>query len=1496
MKIVDKKTVILLVTLMVIFNNCTVTYSAQDTEIFTAEPVLFVPIQEKAGFRDFTFPNLNPIGVKEDSSGNIHSWMYYIQDDLVHVYYTAVLTNGTTQFFEVDTHPAVEIFSFLMSPTLGLFFRENLVETADGSIMAVFLKTSDFGTSLMKLTWKDGIFRVDKVAVPKNVEFKGSVIGPVENNGYIEYYFPGTNTTDDSKSLFEIQFVNTTMVAFTGIKYPTVTPVGSSSKALSGVFDIGYANNSRYWLAAVRDSLFDGTLSVIQEDENGTFTVFSQYKDLNAGPSLIPVADFMLAEMMKPVLAITESGQLFSFIFGMQSDNQVRELLQWKNQTTVKLFKDMEQDPFEFAILPVIDTYKDDVRISSMGFDFTQSVFTLSADVFTFNSENMTLTRQKYQDFSFSSTFFLFVMDLKSPTMIGLVTTVSTPDFLLNEYRILNGSVAAAFIIADHLIPNVTPVIKDLVVEGEKTADSSNIVLFILMIPVFFTGIVVTAVGIFYWRWRILQFPPAISEIDLKKEVHVFARFTRTIQRSHTILWIFTKTNSRRFLNSIVVLFLPSLILMSLFVGLSSHQDHLIYSYENQNPLNDKQDLALQPGDFTWYRTMYDDELANKTISVDEWKLPRSLSQSYAIRYGCQEITEAISSITFFQLSEKRIATNPQNESQSYPFSHSIAIIEDDWLEYIESQLIEGRLPLRTGEVLLQQDWNVRPDPYNPAAVSTNWGLNSTIELYGRELDIYLNTTMPDLSQNITVVGIVRKVENLPFSTIKYWTERLNTTVSGLRSLDSVPFYMNTENASSFLTSYIRLNIIPVTHVSVRYNVFDLPRESMPAIIDKLNNLANTTLQETGFLWLGTFDDERIVSFLQGFYDSSRDLQLEGALLTMPVLILIVFLTYGALGITKSSTQEEIVRFRKEGLRTELMIVLFGFERIMTAAIAVISSILLLPFVTALFLSFVNFFEIDSNSSPPLSLNILWITALAVFVLLSIVGIYLSAKWLLEDHDWKYSRIMHGVKGDMIIIVTGLVLVIGANFFITFFQDQVSNTDNGIIDPGTELVIVTLELFAILVTTFGTMLVFSKILNRVFIGLGIIGWRLFKNPFGLIFKSIYTHISIYSNSLLVFIICFFLIIPMLILPPTISYNYQLEAYDDLGADIKVENWSSLSNETQQQVRELEHVEQVSTFFFGSVKFANTPRINIFGFDPSTFLDTTAKHESLDNYTGFNLNTLITLDSGTAMTNEDFMERNALVPGDTITLEFPHIEDVYNITLAGSYKEFPVLKHEIASLKDSDDPPLQMVITLTAVKELERLFTKNGTDNTLQTAETLQQRSAIIKADDIENVNKLKEEIKDLCGARMETVTQLINELYHPFFRTFEFIIHVSVILASLTPVLTIYILSSVLFERRKFELEVYRRSGMKRRFFIGQMTAELFITVLIPGLAGILIGLAWSTTSGPEFFGEETKNLFWVYNVPGIVLWTLLIQLSAIVLWTVKINNSARLHLKEVRS
>ena len=73
-----------------------------------------------------------------------------------------------------------------------------------------------------------------------------------------------------------------------------------------------------------------------------------------------------------------------------------------------------------------------------------------------------------------------------------------------------------------------------------------------------------------------------------------------------------------------------------------------------------------------------------------------------------------------------------------------------------------------------------------------------------------------------------------------------------------------------------------MSYINIRYDVFDLEREKIPNIINSFKTLGNQTISQTGFSWLGRLDEDRIVTFLEDYFEASRDIQLQGIVLTIP--------------------------------------------------------------------------------------------------------------------------------------------------------------------------------------------------------------------------------------------------------------------------------------------------------------------------------------------------------------------------------------------------------------------------------------------------------------------------------------------------------------------------------------------------------------------------------------------------------------------------------------
>ncbi|MFV2015208.1 MAG: hypothetical protein ACC656_07270, partial [Candidatus Heimdallarchaeota archaeon] len=490
---------------------------------------------------------------------------------------------------------------------------------------------------------------------------------------------------------------------------------------------------------------------------------------------------------------------------------------------------------------------------------------------------------------------------------------------------------------------------------------------------------------------------------------------------------------------------LPAIILLSLFTGILSHQEALLVTYENKNSLNDQEDFIYQSGDWTWGDSWYKDEFTTLTLSEVDFAIPEELSRQASIKYGLDDIAYEMSSFTYFPMFERRqfsFIEEGINQTISYPWAQQFAVIDEKWKGYFEEQLLEGRLPQAPNEVLVQESWYTLRDAASPQLpYGVIYDVNSTITIEASELDIFFNITTPGMEQDVKIVGIIRKVENQSFNEIKSWANKLNTTLPGLRFLDSLPFYTFPSLISEFLPNFSRLSLRPLSYINIRYDVFDLQREKIPNIINSFKTLGNQTISQTGFSWLGRLDEDRIVTFLEDYFEASRDIQLQGIVLTIPALLLILILTYDGLNIGKTSVQQEILRFKKEGLRTERIISLFMYERLITTLVATGFSILLVNRSTGFLLSLTGFFNVENENTPPVTQRFRLIIYLSVFFVLFIVGLIRSIQYYLAESDWRYSQDLKGMKGDLIIVVIGVTLVFAANYLSNYFQDQANLRD-----------------------------------------------------------------------------------------------------------------------------------------------------------------------------------------------------------------------------------------------------------------------------------------------------------------------------------------------------------------------------------------------------------------------------------------------------------------------
>ncbi|MHA2503525.1 MAG: hypothetical protein ACXAE3_11725 [Candidatus Kariarchaeaceae archaeon] len=1454
------------------------------------EPSVFYIVDPESDF-----PPVTPLGIVEDAAGNIHSWFFYVEpfeegaDEIfIQIYFQTSFTNGSTELHLLNRESVINTRMYFLQ-------KLDLVTTVDGVTFGIYVRTTDFDSSLMQFGWtpQEGFFQ-RPLSISGTPEFEGHIIGPLQEGNQTSFYLAASTqgTFSTVRRLYEVVFDNAEFAAVNNLLYPTIPGAGQFER----LFDIVRQGNSTYYLGSEPQNPSTSFLRVVNIT-NGNATNHGRFF-INAKPAVAQLAFFtaILQDLIIPQLEITESGELYSFFFSLSEELPLRLLVNWTNSTALSVFPQGD-DTFTISFFPTIQSYGDAIRISSLGIQLAQDVFSITADLFTYNTTTDVLTRQKFEDPSYSLGFFLFVMDLDAEVPLALISTFSTPSYILDSYEVLNKTVGSLFILSTEELPRLQPSSIGVLFEVDLPPPPEPLITRSLLITILSLLGLVFTISFYGVRRAQLRMPASITrQVEKARSVPRSTSRDQVTSQMHRF-GIYLKTNRRRITVSIFILILPSLLVMTMFVGMFSHQDYLIYTYENQNPLNDNPDLSFEVGDFVWTRSLYNDELANNTIANAEWEIPRQLSKIAVETFDVNQTVAGLSTTTIFPLFEKHSAQiiNEQGQNQTllYPVPRNFAVIDRTWTSFLESQLVRGRLPTASNEIMIQESWYTQRDPLNATYPFGNiWDEGSTIEFHASELDIFFNTSIAGLSQDLTVVGVIQKVESLQFDDIKQWAIDLGTTVSSLRLLDAIPFYTTPSLVSPMLNNFTRLSLRPTSFVDVRYNVFDIERDTIPDVVDSYTSLGDIILQETGFAWLGNFTDDRIVPFLEGYFDASREIQLESSILIIPALGLILLLTYEALGIGRALVEEELTRFKREGLRFEQVLQLAFLERFLHATVATALATVVLQPVVGLLVALTDFFQLTPALTPPVLTGLIPGLALINLGILTLLGLYQTMRIYFRSDTWLDSKIS-GFQQDLLLMMVAVVLFGIASGINSLFEDQLTSDEN--LDSTSAVLILALRLISLLVMSFTAVLLFTKIINRLYTVAGGVVWRTRPSKYNLTAKGIGANMAIYGKGMLVFAIAIFLIIPMIIVPGTLSAYYTDQAYYELGADIHIQESNTIDTADLDAIRAHPAVVATSDYFFGEVVFARGIAFRILAIDPSTFFESTTIPDAFASSFGFDREIVRNLGDFDIVTNEEFTKRNPLGIGDNFTLTYPQHSLNHTFFIREVYDQFPILKFELTGLDNPELIPLQMVITLATLSRIQEMYQLNSTEITADIASSLDARHTTLTLTDRDAEDEVADFIKELTGAQLRLLSTTEQGFRHPFFRLFEFIAHLSLIIALLAPLLASLILANVIFQRRKLELEVYRRNGISHLFFLAQMSVELILASILPGLLGFRLGTWWTIAYGAQLFGEEALDLPWTGSpllIYGLVAGMIV---ASLIIWVSRIFVLSQRHIKEVR-
>ncbi len=1439
------------------------------------------------------FFSVLPLGTKKDDSGNVHVWFNYIeptlhedQERLVVLYYAVISETGEVFIKELDRHP------FSLSK-VAFFDWNELRILPNGTVMGIFVAPSDFGVDLNLVRW-NGNLSVITLEQQSEFDFSGDIIGPIDKpDENFLYLLDGE--FGGSKSIMKLEFsregnlLNKTVVGF-----PTLL---DDSKEITDIFDATYANGTFFYSVALRENGAFDSLGVVSQINQTTVSLFAKSMDYNVKEiANIPFLRNLRQDILTPRLVATENGKLYSYLFGF--DNSVNFLGIWTNGTLKDIFTNSTENPFQLSFFPLLSAIGDHLEIYFLGIQYAQDAISFTVDHFTY-FENGTLTKEKFLDPNLSGDIFLFIPDPQAQDFTAIASTFNTPRTSRIDYGILNETVGGLYLLSSESLPPIEPMFFNLILENEQTTAKEFNPLIYLYPAIGSLMLLFAILTYANWRKRRLAIPPELQKLlDTKPELISEGKEVEKFVHRLRLNLIYLRSNAKRIIRTILIMFIPALLFSTLILGILTYQANLLSTYQAQNPLNDIEDLSLESNmktDFTWTNLWFSDEFQESNFSEVDFAIPEQLSSQSLKSFGIEDLGFRLSSVVTFPLFEPvflNLTFGEENIQVNLPFPREFGVVDQRWFQYLTDHLIRGRLPQHPGEVLVLDSWYVEPVAFLPDEPSgVIWDVGSTIEVAASELDVFLNSTVQGLKQNVTVVGVLERVESLPFSEVKEWTEKLNTTTKGLRLLDKVPFVTFSHLMGKFLNEFSRLSLRPTAHINMRYEVEKVNRDAIPELVQNLKEMGNETLRFTGFTWTGNYSSKRIVEFLEGYYLASRDIQLETVVLIVPILALAVLVTYDALGMNRLSITEEIRRFKREGMRTERIVLLLLAEQAMTTLASIILSLATVNYATQEMIRFTGYFEHGDVFVPQVTWEQLPWIGIGTFLGLFVLGSINSLTVLFRREEAKFETMLAGIQWDILAVIFGLSLVLISDFLTGFVASSLDEKN----ELASDLPFLTVKTISTIIATLGILLVLSKLLNRFFSIIGFVGWKTVKRKEGLIFKGFHMHIGLYGRLLIVFLISIFLVVPMFTIPVSLNNEYKVSAYNEFSTDISVLEWHAVPNLTRREVLGIDGIKSHSEYFIGIVPFANDLKALVLAINTSTFLSSIyVPNKYLPDY-GINLSVVEDLKEGEWLGNKAFLERNAFDPGDRPLFRFEHTSKSYPMKVKAGFDQFPILKREAVRLNDPIAYPLQMVISLETLKEIQDIYLFQKTETSSETARRLEERNLLIRSKRIDQVPEMVEEIKSLTGRRIEHINTFINKQRHPFFRAFEFLTHLSLITAALSPLLATFVLAKLLFERRKDEWEVYYRIGISKGFFIFQVTLELILSTLLPSLLGIIVGRIWTENNGSQLFGLEGRKIERMEMTDWIYAWVGIQIILSLFIWIQQMNSMLKRHIKEVR-
>ena len=914
------------------------------------------------------------------------------------------------------------------------------------------------------------------------------------------------------------------------------------------------------------------------------------------------------------------------------------------------------------------------------------------------------------------------------------------------------------------------------------------------------------------------------------------------------------KTNKKRHLMNLISMTVLALIILTSTALYSSKREVLFDEYTNTlNILNDgKESLSLSYS--------YDTRTQDVSIPAVQNYEQVALSEIFTGFKLEQEVFASI--VSGFEYSTQfygMIEDMTSNTSSLRVVTYMA--VSNNYSDFINEFIVEGRLPYAPGEVLLHYDIAHTVD--HIPSINLNVTVGDTITFWGSQIGPY-NTYLGDTHVNLTIVGLFESPGPADFERI--WTD-YNLPMDSAQVLTNLYGGMVSfgENAWANLEGLNPYYMFVNTYVQLYYDFSNFKPEMLTqlkediAIISENYHFFKFTGDMKNGYWDFNTELDKMIEILEPRIQSSMLLFF---MLAVPILYLAIFLIFETNELYSQGLEQEIEIFQTKGLSSGRIafnyMILKIFEAIAASFAGFGLSFALVPPLLKVD-SFLTFNQQNQvlNFSGLGWATLFTITALIVVSIPKIIQVS-TKKTTFQKTPQRLVTLLKQIR-----LPTILLIGVGIGLTLLFFSLYKVNLRNLSSIGNTSILMINVYLagLGVLLALLGIGLLLKDLHGVIMIAISKISWNRRKTIGSFTLVEVRSDIKLFSNMFFAFLLIVGITIPSIMSPLTVEFNYDKDAYLYNGADIYVKNWMDQNQSLLPEIQAIQGVE--STAFVHEVEAS-------YDFEPlAVYL--------IENTTEF-LNTVYTPPSRLFNNWEETI--TALEANDTMLSTKYFYDD-----RAGEKYEF-----EFESLF----PPMNLTFEIYDIFNYIPVFYTSGEyipGVTVRIAGVVMTQSNFERIR--ETVNIASEKYKDRLLIRLSEnanftliehylteelnlgIDSAITDSDERQFETFPFfnIVSAEFALSMLVCLIAIAFISISnpikILQQRITKNDRLKKMGISTKRIIRLTMFEAMFTGIIPGLilgTGVGFAIMWGFTWATKRFFYSGINYLWKFNAVAFII------------------------------